>query len=257
MRILISTVALVACTSLASAADLGGPYGGSLKDEPIAAAPFSWTGLYIGAHAGWATGGWDGRTTYTDPQVGVMPEIWDNPNQDINADGWLGGAQMGFNFQRGSIVFGIEADVSWADLEDEGSFTTNLDPESNTWDIKTKVDAFGTVRGRLGYLVSPRLLIYGTGGLAWAKTSADLVGTLNWNGQPLMVTARGSADETHIGWTAGLGGEMMVADNWTLKAEWLHVDLGKEDYQLTDTDSFPADLSFDVFRVGVNYKFGR
>lgn len=263
MRILISTVALVACTSLASAADLGGPYGGSLKDEPIAAAPFSWTGLYIGAHAGWATGEWDGNLVY-DEGAGPV-DIWDgNSSRSIDTDGFVGGGQIGFNLQSGSFVYGIEADATWADLEESRAFP--FAQGSMDWTIKAQVDAFGTVRARLGYLVKPTLLLYGTGGLAWAKTSMDLT-VHNVVPAPTIVTARGSADETHIGWAAGAGAEWAFAPNWSFKAEWLRVDLGEEDYHLTGTnlladiphttDSYKADLTFDVFRVGVNYKFGR
>src|SRR5690606_34623970 len=98
MRLALSTVALVACTSLASAADLGGPYEyeGSIKDGPIAAAPFSWTGFYIGANAGY---GWG--------------EIADH-----EPDGWFGGGQIGFNYQVGSMVLGLEADIQGADMND-------------------------------------------------------------------------------------------------------------------------------------------
>lgn len=234
----------------------------ALAEEP------NWTGLYIGAHVGGATGEWDGRTTYTDPAEGVLPGLWANPNQSLDADGWLAGGQIGFNLQRDRLVFGIEADVSWSNLEGEGRFTTLGVEENTSWDIKTELDAFGTVRGRLGFLVSPSLLLYGTGGFAWARTNGDLTVHHNWVPDPSAsfgVTARGSAKETHVGWTAGVGGELMLARNWTLKAEWLHVDLGGEDYHLEgtsvpggyphDTDSFPAKLEFDVFRVGVNYHF--
>lgn len=226
----------------------------------------NWAGLYIGAHVGGATGEWDGRTTFTDPVAGVLPGLWANPNQSIDADGWVAGGQIGYNLQRDAFVFGIEADVSWSDLNGEGTFSTLGVDDRYNWKIKTELDAFGTVRGRLGFLVSPSLLLYGTGGFAWARTSGDLTVSHTWVPDPAAsfgVTARGSARETHIGWTAGAGAELMLAKNWTVKAEWLHVDLGSEDYHLKgtsvpggsphETDSFPADLEFEVFRVGVNY----
>ena len=264
MRILISTVALVACTSLASAADLGGPYGSSLKDDPyVAAAPFSWTGLYVGAHAGYGWGEWDGTLTY-DEGAGPIPGVWDNPNQSIDADGWLGGLQIGWNRQHGSVVWGLEADVSWTDMGGSGSFDTASGYYN--WRIQQELDWYGTVRGRLGFLPMPNLLIYATGGVAYGETSASHAASdLTNNG---FVSGRGSADEKHIGWAAGAGAEFMFSDRWTARAEWLHVDLGEADYRLTGTnyyanppepsttDSFPADLTFDVFRVGVNYKFG-
>lgn len=272
MRYLVPLGFLLASTTCVAAADFGGPpaYDGSLKDGPALVSQPSWTGLYVGGHVGWATGGWDGRTVYTDPKVGPIPQIWDDPSRSIDGDGWLGGAQVGFNLQSGAFVYGIEADVSWADLDDATSNTTNGVDDSYTWGIKAKMDAFGTVRARLGYLVSPGFLLYGTGGFAWAKTSADLTVTHTWLPDPnasLGVTARGSADETHTGWAAGAGAEILLASNWTVRGEWLHIDLGEENYNLTGatvpagnphtTDSFPASLEFDVFRLGVNYKFGQ
>ena len=267
MRVAISAIALLACTSLASAADLGGPYEyeGSIKDGPIAAAPYNWTGLYFGGHVGWATGEWDGslRTAGANPN-----DVWDNPNQSYDFDGWVGGLQIGANRQHGSFVWGIEADASWGDLE--GSKEVFTKTEAVSWIDDFSIDAFGTVRGRLGVLVSPRLLLYGTGGLAWAKT--DLKHTVV--DKPLVnpgVTVKASADEYHLGWVAGAGGEYMIADNWTIRGEWLHVDLGEARYHAVGmkwsqnrqfdtpvaTDSITnTSLKFDVFRLGVNYKFG-
>ncbi len=257
MRIFLSTIALTACASLASAADLGG----SVKDGPYGATQYNWSGLYIGAHAGYGTGEWDGTLVY-DTGAGPEPGIWDNPNKSIDAEGWLGGFQIGWNRQHGSIVWGIEADATWTDISGEGSFNTASDYYN--WRVEQKLDWFGTVRGRLGFLPTQNLLIYATGGIAYGETSANHTSfDLSNFG---FVSGRGSANEKHIGWTAGAGAELMFADRWTVRAEWLHVDLGEADYHLagwnyygdepSTTDSFPADLKFDVFRLGVNYKFG-
>lgn len=264
MRFYLSAIALAACTSVASAADLGpygDPYGGSLKDAPILVAPYNWSGLYFGAHAGWVTGGWDGNMAYSD-EYKYPQSVFDHSGKSLDGDGWLGGLQVGFNRQQGSFVWGLEADISWADLEERKQFFPY--PALDTaWSIGNELDYFGTVRGRLGFLVTPALLLYGTGGFAWGKTDSNLVVVDTGSGN--FVTARGSAEENHFGWAAGVGGEFLVTDGWTVRAEWLHVDLGKEDYHLKGTtwagvphvtDSFPAELEFDVFRVGVNYNFG-
>lgn len=224
----------------------------------------SWSGVQLGLHGGHAWGDLKGTLTY-DPGTGPMPEIWDRPRQDIGAEGWLGGAHAGFTRQTGSLVWGLEADISGGDLS--ASRTAFTASEEVSWRIKAEIDALGTVRARLGYLLTPAVLVYGTGGLALARTSADLAVTHHDGFAPL-VTARGSAGETHVGWTAGAGLEWAVAGNWSLRAEWLHVDLGEADYRLTGTnlvtdppsahttDSFPADLVLDVVRVGVTYRFG-
>ena len=178
--------------------------------------------------------------------------------------GW--GLQIGFNRQHGSLVWGLEADVSWSNLGDSREFSAYVNYVESGWAFDAELEQFGTVRGRLGFLATPRLLLYGTGGFAWGKAKIDKQTRLyHSDGTFVEVTGTGSADENHLGWAAGLGGEFMLTDNWTIRGEWLHVDLGKEKYHLKGTttkgdpfltDSFPADLTFDVVRLGVNYKFG-
>src|SRR5690606_1671242 len=149
---IIGALACLGLASAAAAADLGG----SLKDGPILAAHPNWSGLYIGGHVGWATGEWDGTLTY-DKGNGPVPNIWDNHNQTLDDDGWIGGVQVGFNLQNASFVYGIEADASWADFGGRGSFTAMAGEP--TWHVNQDLDAFGTVRARLGFLVTPRLMI--------------------------------------------------------------------------------------------------
>lgn len=271
MRYLVPLGFLLASTTVASAADFGGPtYDGSVKDGPVAM-QYNWSGLYVGGHVGWATGGWDGEACTS----GACPgNIWEDPSIKADFDGFLGGLQAGWNRQHGSFVWGLEADVSWGDLSGTSTLDTIGDgDEFVRWTDKFSIDAFGTVRARLGFLVTPSLLLYGTGGLAWALTEMEHTSEHLYEQTPQnnKVTGRGSSDEAHIGWVAGAGGEYMLAPNWTVRAEWLHVDLGDAHYhavghrvsggepvpgkwatdQVNDTD-----LEFDVFRLGVNYKFG-
>src|SRR5690606_1787184 len=99
-----------------------------------------------------------------------------------------------------------EADGTWTDVGGSGSFNTTGD--GYNWQIDQELDWFATVRGRLGFLLTPRLLVYGTGGVAFGETNANLVAS-DISPPPALVTARGSASETHIGWAAGAGGEFM------------------------------------------------
>jgi outer membrane immunogenic protein len=259
-KLIAALLAGAAMIAPAAAADIYGRGDGlSLKDAPIVDV-FTWTGLYVGIHGGYATGDWDGTLTY-DPGTGPLNGIFDPAHRSIDGDGFTGGIQAGFNWQtRSPIVIGLEADVSWADLDGDNNFLTK-DGFVN-WRIKQELDWYATVRGRLGYSFG-RFLIYGTGGVAFGKTEADEVVTQCCL-PPDNITARASADDDRIGWAAGAGLEWMIRPNWSLKGEWLHVDLGDGDQRFVGTnfitngkhttDSFPGDLEFDTFTVGLNYK---
>jgi len=276
MRPAIAALGLLLSTSLASAADLGGPiYGGSMKDDFVAPIP-SWTGLYFGGHVGYGWGEWDGETQGTGAPQPTNGGFSD-PHRTLDADGWLGGGQLGFNWQAGKVVFGIEADISAGDMG-ERKFIGITDDDGIAHDFAKELDFtlkyFGSVRGRIGYAMG-QFMPYITGGFAWAKTEGDISSTqldppgvhnnpANATGYLEDGTSRASVSETHTGWVVGVGTEIMLAQNLTARAEWLHFDLGKEDYSFKGTtftgavydhDQFPADLTFDVFRLGVNYKF--
>lgn len=157
-------------------------------------------------------------------------------------------------------MFGVEADISWADIDATGTFDTDLIGPS-VWSKKhdLKLDYFGTVRGRIGYAMG-RVMPYVTGGLGWGHATGDLAVTYI---PPAGVggTSYASVDETHWGWAVGVGAEVALTDNLTLKAEYMHLDLGKQDYLFEgecfcgvpfDTDSFPSDLTVDTVKVGLN-----
>lgn len=261
MRLVSSSIALVACTSLAAAADLDGPsYGGSLKDG-YAAPVYNWTGIYVGAHGGWAGGGgWDGAFFNRGDATGYR--------YSLDIDGWYGGFQAGANQQFGRIVLGVETDVSFGDLNDSGAFLANNPSNINyyaEWDFKQELERFGTVRARLGYLPADNLLVYLTGGMAWGQTKAHHVIHNPKRPWPGGTEGTGNVDETHIGWTIGGGLEWALASNVSIKGEYLYVDLGKRNYhfvgRLADgttyyaDNSAPSNLDFHTVRVGLNLKF--
>lgn len=139
--------------------------------------------------------------------------------------GVFGGVQGGYNWQFGQWVAGWEADFQFSSADD----TFGVFRFSNPW--------FGTVRGR-GGVAFDNLLLYGTLGLAYGRGRID-VGNI-------------SEVNTHLGWTIGAGVEYGFSRNWSLKAEWLRVDLSSEPFVLT---GFRHGLTSDVFRIGVNYHF--
>lgn len=242
-----------------------------LMAAPASAEEPAWSGLYGGAHLGYAWGDWDADLSHSSGAIHYSDPF--NPADNVLSvgDNWLGGFQLGWNRQSGSLVWGLEADVSWTGMDASGRYQTANNPicgnnPCTQWDIETSLDLLGTVRGRLGYLATPNLLLYGTGGLAWGMVDAKQAANHN---APDFLTPGGrtSGDVNHFGWAAGAGGEYLLASNLTIKAEWLYVDLGKENYALNGTttpggtipytETFATDLSFHTVRIGVNYRFGQ
>jgi len=220
----------------------------------------SWDGIYVGGLAGYATGDLDG-TLHDD-----AAEIVGETHRSISNDGWLAGAYVGYQRQVGSFVVGIEADIAGGNVD--GSTSASIG-DTVTARVETELDLLATARARLGYLVSPALLVYGTGGVAWADMDVNGGAWLHCDDETITL-AKGRGGETHIGWVAGLGAEWQISQI-RLRAEWLHVDLGRETYGLRGTilpgtdhaQSFSlpgaakADLSFDVFRVGMTFPLGQ
>lgn len=231
-----SILALFACTGLAAAADLDGPlYGGSLKDDSAPTAAHSWTGLYVGGNFG-----------YLSADLG-----WHNINQDrlvdLDPNGWFGGIQVGYNQQLGSVVLGIEADYQWADAND-GSFR-EAGAQPITVGPTVSIDSFATVRGRVGLAID-RAMPYLTAGYAWADIDTSFRRGLDVR----------SDSTTHSGWVYGGGLELALRPDLSVKAEFLHFDLDKEHYlyDMPAQGQVPAtvDPEFQIYRVGVNYRFG-
>ena len=234
--------------------------------EVAKAAPSSWSVFYLGGHVGYGWADWDGTIETTAGCVGTCASAgYSDHTHTLAGNGRNGGGQIGYNWQSGSLVFGVEADISWTNLGATGSFATDQYNPS-VWDktFDLSLDYFGTARVRLGYATGWSIMPYITGGFAWGQTSGDLaVAYSNVNGY--VGTSHASVKETHFGWTVGGGLEWKLSKNVSLKAEYLYVDLGGETYLFKgkvfngapfETDSFPADLTFHTARIGLNYRFG-
>ncbi|MGB3867030.1 MAG: outer membrane protein [Xanthobacteraceae bacterium] len=217
---LMGTVALAAIGMAlpASAADLAArPY--TKAPVPVPAQIYNWTGFYIGGFGGY---GWTGDVT--------------SGAGGLDMTGGFGGGTIGYNWQNNNVVFGIEVDAAGADISASAGVPGVL------W-AKSQINAFGTVRGRLGVTPSPSSLLYVTGGYAWAnnKLSVDLGG----------LTA--SDSRTHSGWTVGAGLEYMFAPNWSAKVEYLYADLDGQDYFNGTLSS--GRTSLNSVKAGINYHF--
>jgi opacity protein-like surface antigen len=239
----LGSIALVTLSagSATLAADL--PVKAPVYRAAVAAPYYDWNGLYFGGHLGW---GWSrAETTTVNIATGLALGT-----VAINSDGFLGGAQIGFNFMATPTwLLGIEADIAFGDVN--GALT---DVTTTTVNDRSKIDRFGTARGRIGY-VAGNWLIYGTGGFAWAHenvTRTQVAGTVN---AATPGTAE-SASGTRGGWTAGGGIEWGFSPNWSVKAEYLYVDLTHTSFVFPLANRrWEEDLSMHTVRVGLNWRF--
>jgi outer membrane immunogenic protein len=216
-KILLMTTGLIALgLAPAVAADL--PARTYTKAPAAAIAINNWSGFYIGAMGGYAQENSSG--------VGTL-------------SGGFAGGTLGYNWQTGNLVFGIEADAAWSDV----GATVGI---PGLVSVSDKIRDMGSVRGRIGYAFDS-VLIYGTGGYAWAdnRLSATLLGA--------------SISDSHFlsGWTAGAGVEVMFAPKWSVKAEYLYRSFDSQTYFAAALPPGVATgkLNLNSVQVGVNYHF--
>jgi outer membrane immunogenic protein len=296
---------------------LGGAAPAFAADLPVYKAPivapvvFSWTGFYVGGNVGYSWGRastdqTDLTTTTTTTRLfrgttppaneiigpsiftqiaGVFPQVTTataltGTSGSTNVNGFIGGGQAGFNYQSGVWVWGFETDLQWSG--ERGSFNTcdiaGCPPGSTFGSASTRLNWYGTARGRVGWVPTQRVLLYATGGLAYGGISSDYVSGINGN----VLTAT-SASTTRVGWTVGAGAEAALDNRWSVKAEYLYMDFGSFGTALggavgaatttttllapfgptltatsISTVSAQVNTRFTdhVFRVGVNYRFG-
>jgi outer membrane immunogenic protein len=253
-KFLLSTVALIALGASASAADLAPRY---TKAPSMVDPAYNWTGFYVGLHVGAASSDGDLTTRFTESVF-----FNDVRTNTFRKTGFIGGGQIGYNYQSGMSVFGFEADAS--SLNVKSSFS-GLDPfftgKGNTATLSSSVDWLVTVRGRAGIAATPAVLLYVTGGLAVAGVN---VSYRNNAPAPFVLLSNSlSVDDTKYGWTAGFGAEYALGGNWSVKAEYLRVMLGDTTVDLPfdpavtgNTGSIKLSQNIDLIRAGINYKFG-
>lgn len=223
--------------------------------QPIAVNGFSWSGGYIGINAGYAGG--EFKNPFSLYSLDVDEDISGTLNNKSN--GFVGGVQAGYNWQFDRTVFGLETDFQGSSVEGDFADVEIDDDGITAYGLKNKVEWFGTMRARLGYLPTERFLVYATGGAAYGKVKTSFGLDYDGDDESLEVSASGS--KVKWGYTVGAGAEYAVSDNWTLKTEYLYTDLGKAKlFSYADEDlGIGADIDtkykFHTVRVGLNYKF--
>jgi outer membrane immunogenic protein len=289
-RFIAAALVIASSPTIALAADM------ALKAPAPPPPPvLSWTGYYVGANLG---GAWSNdpvvvNTTTQDccplpfcsggPATALAAAQGSSGLFSGKSSGVIGGGQFGYNLQLNPTwVAGFETDIQGLNNKSSGSnvltaptvgfpgvsVTTNLS-------VAKEIDYIGTVRGRLGWLATPSLLLYGTGGLAYGgiKTATSASSTLTGYGPGVLLTPATATGlgQTRVGWTAGAGFEWKAASPWSVKLEYLYYDLGSANSTTPMVDplfGFPVPNYFinnvqtttrfsgNIVRVGINYQFG-
>jgi outer membrane immunogenic protein len=243
MKSALGVLSLAALVTQASAADLAArPY---TKAPPMIAAIYDWSGFYIGGNAGWASA----HKCWTQT-AGFAPGVAEGCH---DATGAVAGGQIGYRWQTGAFVFGLEAQGDWADLS--GSNTSTVFGVIN----RTRIDALGLFTGQVGYAWNNALL-YVKGGAAVVSDS--------YRGFGIGVGAEfDRANETRWGGTVGVGLEYGFAPNWSVGVEYDHLFMGSRDINLTATGVLAAPVGalvrtdrigqdVDMITARINYRFG-
>ncbi len=230
-RILFAAALALAAGGQAFAADLPQPPPPPYIPPPVPV--FSWTGIYIGVNGGYAFG----DSNWSSPGLASTG--------NFSTDGGLIGGTIGGNYQWGQFVLGIEGDGDWQNLSG-----TTSNGSCAVFACTTQSDWLATVRGRAGFAWD-RILFYGTGGAAFGNVQAS-AGNLAFS------------SSTQTGWAAGAGIEAAISPNWTVKVEYLYVDLGSQSCGFSNCGAYNANgggvptnvsLTENIIRAGVNFKF--
>jgi outer membrane immunogenic protein len=256
----------------AFAADINPAAAPVYTKAPAPEPAWTWTGVYLGGNAGWVREHASGTSDFLQPGGGVFAS-----NAQLGSpanSSFIGGAQLGYNWQANRyLVLGAEGDWDW--LHTKYSFCRQTDFASTACaDTSRGFETLGaqtnwlaTIRGRLG-LTAPafsNIMIYGTGGIAWGSIKTTeavscLVGGCGLSAVPLAASAAITQGKT--GWTAGAGIEGMITPNWSVRAEWLHTDLGTLSNTLITIGNagpqsaiWTRDERFDEVRFGFNYRW--
>jgi outer membrane immunogenic protein len=307
-KIALSAVSLAALTTSVLAADLPS------RKEPVIAPPPPpmWTGFHVGLNAGgtWANNSSLNATTWNvangdggSAADEIDAALFSGNFGGSGAAGFIGGGQVGYDHQFSGIngygiIAGLEADIQGIagsngngsrliGAKTFGADIGGIQADAYTLanqQVSASLSYLGTVRGRLGVLVTPTLLVYGTGGLAYGGVNASVrnyaIGTVDVSyqgtrldppGPEAFTSGTSSYSSTQVGYTAGGGVEWMFMPNWSAKAEYLYYDLGKVSGttyniaypliagggapELSNITNYTARVSGNIVRAGVNYHF--
>ncbi len=260
----VAALGALAFAAQADAADIYAP-GPGPAPFPVAAPVALWSGFYGGVHIGgaWAdvnTHDLDGywATDAVSGNQGTNLAAFGVQRTDQSVSGVFGGGTVGYNAQRGGVLFGIEADFGALGLSGNKLLSAPYPLVGETAYSSISTGFYGDVTGRLGWTWGPWLL-YGKGGLA------VLDAKLNVSDSYVGYTGYSTGDSTHVGWTAGGGVEYLWNPAWSVKVEYQYFDFGTSVSSLTSYNpdgtvggrgAFNHDLDINTVKVGLNYHLG-
>jgi outer membrane immunogenic protein len=225
---------------------------------------YSWTGIYVGVHIGHGSGTSD--TTFN--PLPTATQFVNLAPQTLAPDpsGALGGGQFGANWQHGHFVLGAEFDFSASGMDGTKTITpitqNNGTPFPGAGFVSAHQDTrwVSTLRPRLGVTLVPRLLVYGTGGLAFAYVHESAITDF----RPVGTTQYPAAiNGTKKGWVGGFGAEIGLTRRWSVKGEYLHYNLGTDSQTVNATPLLPpfqvaytfGDTTANIVNFGLNFRF--
>ena len=228
---------MIALTATANAADLG-----SYKGGPASYAAVNWSGFYAGASAG----GQSSKAAFND----VVNGTGTVDKGDLNGSGFIGGGQIGYNIQRGNLVFGVESDLG--DLDNSVSKKATMQPNNTVLTHSTSGGLYGDITGRVGYAFD-KALVYAKGGYAFVNVDDKVSSYTDANNH-----SNGSVSGTNSGWTLGAGVEYLVTPAWSVKAEYQHFEFADTSISAADGTGSTKfkDATVDAVTAGVNYHIG-
>jgi len=252
----------LALFGVAGAADLSAPF----KAPAYAPPPSNWSGFYLGLNGGYAVAN-DPVNQALTGILATTPPSQLNESSSVNTrvtpQGGLFGGQLGYSYQTGHVVFGLEGDIQWADQKDTacGLSCANDDGAIVALTAQQKIDWFATARGRLGW-ANDGWLLYVTGGGAWGGINATTATSESGLVETPPASASNTTSSIKGGWVVGGGAEVRIAGPWTAKFEYLYMDLGSISDALTrapalggDTLTTNSSIHDSIVRAGFNYNF--
>ena len=253
------------CIRDAGAADLPLPPATLNSGAAVPAPRWDWSGLYLGVHGGWGFGRDPFAVLVTDPTGTTSAYL-----NGVNSQGYVAGGHVGYNVQRGWWLAGLETDFSVTEIEGQHSLTVHSPPGSflpgaaTTESFRDRFDYLSSARARLGIVPLDSLLIYVTGGAAWAHVTQDT--SFAMTGTFFDTSSVSSSPVLLFGWAAGGGAEASLQSlglpNLLVRAEYLHYDFGSTGSSAsvtggvaTGSQTATGRLGVDVVRGGLSVKF--